>query len=102
MTNSDCGLSIERPSEFGRPAGASFEAGVTRIAFSEADKAARAWLMQLMRDVGLTIRIDRAGNIFGRPAGQQTPSICSLVPTLIPYLTAGTSTVMLEFSALWR
>jgi hypothetical protein len=29
--------SIERLSEFGRPAGAGFEGGVTRIGFSEAD-----------------------------------------------------------------
>jgi N-carbamoyl-L-amino-acid hydrolase len=70
-------LTIERLSEFGRPAGAGFEGGVTRIAFSEADKAARAWLMQQMRDVGLAVRVDAAGNIFGRRAGQQN------LPTLL-------------------
>ncbi len=57
---------LEKLSEFGRPAGAGFEDGVTRVGFSEADLAARAWLMQLMRDAGLTVRVDPAGNIFGK------------------------------------
>jgi beta-ureidopropionase / N-carbamoyl-L-amino-acid hydrolase len=70
-------FSIERLSEFGRPAGAGFEAGVTRIAFSEADKAARAWVMQQMREIGLAVRVDAAGNIFGRRAGKQK------LPTLL-------------------
>ena len=70
-------LSIETLSEFGRPPGAGFEAGVTRLAFSEADKAARAWLMQQMRDSGLAVRVDAAGNIFGRRDGQQN------LPTLL-------------------
>ena len=69
--------SIETLSEFGRPPGGDFEAGVTRLAFSEADKAARAWLMQQMRDSGLAVRVDAAGNIFGRRAGQQN------LPTLL-------------------
>ncbi len=62
---------IEKLSEFGRPAGAGFDAGVTRLGFSEADLAARTWLMQLMRDAGLTVRVDAAGNIFGRRAGSE-------------------------------
>jgi len=57
---------LEKLSEFGRPAGAGFEDGVTRVGFSEADLAARAWLMQLMRDSGLEVRVDPAGNIFGK------------------------------------
>ncbi|HEV8385113.1 MAG TPA: M20/M25/M40 family metallo-hydrolase, partial [Candidatus Acidoferrales bacterium] len=60
---------LEKLSEFGRPAGGGFEAGVTRLGFSEADFAARAWLMQQMRDAGLEVRVDPAGNIFGhRPS----------------------------------
>ena len=70
-------VSIERLSEFGRPAGGGFEAGVTRIAFSEADKAARAWLIEQMRNSGLVVRVDAAGNIFGRRAGRQD------LPTLL-------------------
>jgi beta-ureidopropionase / N-carbamoyl-L-amino-acid hydrolase len=63
---------LEKLSEFGRPAGRGFDAGVSRIGFSEEDLAARAWLMQQMRDTGLSVRVDPAGNIFGRRAGQET------------------------------
>src|SRR5262249_25508558 len=62
---------LERLSEFGRPAGGGFDSGVTRIGFSEAELAARGWLMQQMRDSGLTVRVDPAGNIFGKPDGQE-------------------------------
>src|SRR5215470_12877367 len=62
---------IETLSEFGRPAGAGFEGGVTRLGFSETDVAARTWLMQLMREAGLTVRVDPAGNIFGRRPGNE-------------------------------
>ena len=62
---------IEKLSEFGRPAGAAFEGGVTRLGFSEADLAARTWLMQAMREAGLSVRVDPAGNIFGRRPGTE-------------------------------
>jgi beta-ureidopropionase / N-carbamoyl-L-amino-acid hydrolase len=62
---------IERLSEFGRPAGGTFADGVSRIAYTEADISARAYVMSLMREAGLTTRVDPAGNIFGafRPSG---------------------------------
>jgi len=63
---------LEKLSEFGRPAGTGFEAGVTRLGFSEADLAARSWLIQQMRDSGLGVRVDAAGNILGRRAGEET------------------------------
>jgi beta-ureidopropionase / N-carbamoyl-L-amino-acid hydrolase len=56
---------IERLSEFGRPAGGTFADGVSRIAYTDADVGARAYVMSLMREAGLTTRIDPAGNIFG-------------------------------------
>jgi N-carbamoyl-L-amino-acid hydrolase len=62
---------LEKLAEFGRPPGAGFEGGVTRVGFSEADLAARAWLMQLMRDAGLEVRVDPAGNIFGKRSGAE-------------------------------
>jgi beta-ureidopropionase / N-carbamoyl-L-amino-acid hydrolase len=68
---------IEKLSEFGRPAGAGFEAGVSRVGFSEAELAARAWLMQQMSEAGLEVRVDPAGNIFGRRAGSEK------LPTLL-------------------
>jgi len=62
---------LEKLSEFGRPAGTGFEGGVTRVGFSEADLAAREYLMGLMRAAGLEVRVDPAGNIFGRRAGTE-------------------------------
>ena len=49
--------------------GANAEGGVSRVAFSEADLAGRAFVMKLMRDAGLDPRIDYAGNLIGRRAG---------------------------------
>lgn len=62
---------LEKLSEFGRPAGAGFEGGVTRLGFSEADLAAREYVMGLMREADLEVRVDPAGNIFGRRAGTE-------------------------------
>jgi N-carbamoyl-L-amino-acid hydrolase len=50
--------------------GANPEGGVSRVAFSEADIAGRAYITELMRDAGLTVRIDTAGNIIGRREGR--------------------------------
>ena len=58
---------LEKLSEFGR----NPEGGVTRLGFSEADMAAREYVMGLMRAAGLTVRVDPAGNIFGRRAGSE-------------------------------
>jgi N-carbamoyl-L-amino-acid hydrolase len=58
---------LEHLSTFGR----NPEGGVTRLGFSDADMAARQYVMGLMRDAGLTVRVDPAGNIFGYRAGTQ-------------------------------
>jgi len=60
---------LEKLSEFGRPPGAGFEGGVTRLGFSDADLSAREYVTGLMRDAGLEVRVDPAGNIFGRREG---------------------------------
>ena len=62
---------LERLSTFGRPAGATFDAGVSRVAYSDADLEARAWLQTEITAAGFIPRIDPAGNIFARwsPAG---------------------------------
>ena len=39
------------------------------MAFSEADLAGRDYVMSLMREAGLEVRLDAAGNIIGRRAG---------------------------------
>ena len=57
---------IEALSTFGRPAGGTFASGVSRVAYSEADVAARAWLIEEIRAAGFTPRLDPAGNVFVR------------------------------------
>ncbi|HXE90113.1 MAG TPA: Zn-dependent hydrolase [Terriglobales bacterium] len=60
---------LEALSIFGRPEGGSFADGVSRLGYSDADVAARAWVMDQMRAAGLEPRIDPAGNILARRAG---------------------------------
>jgi len=43
--------------------------GISRLAYSDADVAGRAYIVELMRELGLEVRIDSAGNIFGRRPG---------------------------------
>lgn len=56
---------LEALSRFGR----NDRGGVTRVAYTEEDRQARAWVMALMRKAGLEVRIDAAGNLVGRRAG---------------------------------
>jgi len=56
---------LEKLSEFGR----NPEGGVTRLGFSQTEMDARAYVMGLMREAGLQVRVDAAGNIFGHRAG---------------------------------
>jgi len=46
------------------------EGGVTRLAYSDADRDARAYVTELMRQARLEPRVDAAGNIIGRRAGR--------------------------------
>jgi beta-ureidopropionase / N-carbamoyl-L-amino-acid hydrolase len=57
---------LEHLSTFGRPAGGTFASGVSRVAYSDADVAARAWLLGEVRTAGFSPRIDPAGNVFVR------------------------------------
>ncbi len=49
--------------------GANPQGGVSRVAFTEVDIAGRRFAMDLMRQAGLTVRIDPVGNIIGERAG---------------------------------
>lgn len=60
---------LEELSRFGRPPGGTFADGVSRVAYSTADIDGRGYVMQLMRDAGLGVRIDTAGNMIARRAG---------------------------------
>jgi N-carbamoyl-L-amino-acid hydrolase len=65
---------LERLSTFGRPAGGTFESGVSRVAYSDADVAARGWLLEEIRGAGFVPRIDPAGNVFVRWPVSAAPS----------------------------
>ncbi len=50
------------------------EGGVSRVAFSDADIQGRAYIQSLMKEAGLQVRIDTAGNIIGKREGSN-PSL---------------------------
>jgi N-carbamoyl-L-amino-acid hydrolase len=52
--------------------GANPGGGVSRVAFSAADLAGREYVIGLMREAGLAVRIDAAGNIIGRRDGSDS------------------------------
>ena len=54
------------------------QGGVSRVAFSEADRQGREYVQGLMRSAGLEVKIDPAGNLVGRRAGSD--------PTLKPLI----------------
>jgi beta-ureidopropionase / N-carbamoyl-L-amino-acid hydrolase len=70
---------LEGLSVFGRPPGGTFADGVSRVAYSDADRAGRRYVMDLMRGAGLAPSIDPAGNIVARRAGTEP----SLAPILV-------------------
>jgi len=51
--------------EFGK----NLQGGVSRVAYSDADRRGREYVMGLMRQAKLDVSIDAAGNIIGRRAG---------------------------------
>ncbi|MEZ4422502.1 MAG: Zn-dependent hydrolase [Gemmatimonadota bacterium] len=51
--------------------GATPEGGISRVAFSDADLAARAYLTDWMRAAGLDVHVDVAGNLVGRRPGRE-------------------------------
>ncbi len=58
--------------------GANPDGGMNRHAYSEADLKAREYVILLMKEVGLKVSMDEAGNISGRRAGKNNklPIIC--------------------------
>ena len=49
--------------------GANPDGGVSRVAFSQADRDGRAYIKGLMLRAGLEVRVDTAGNLIGRRPG---------------------------------
>jgi N-carbamoyl-L-amino-acid hydrolase len=68
LPRADAARLEQRIHELGR-FGANPEGGVSRVAFSAADIAGREYVKSLMRDAGLEVSVDAAGNIVGRRAG---------------------------------
>lgn len=62
-------------SEFGK----NPQGGVSRVAYSEADRQGREYVLGLMRAANLDVSIDAAGNLVGRRAGSDN----SLKPILV-------------------
>ncbi|HEX6650957.1 MAG TPA: M20 family metallo-hydrolase [Pyrinomonadaceae bacterium] len=66
---------IHALSEFGK----NPQGGVSRVAYSDADKQGREYVLGLMRAAKLDVTIDAAGNLIGRRAG----SAAGLMPLLM-------------------
>jgi N-carbamoyl-L-amino-acid hydrolase len=56
---------IEKLAEYGKTP----EGGVNRVAFSKEDIQSREYILAIMKEAGLKIHIDEAGNIIGRKEG---------------------------------
>ncbi len=52
------------------PFGRTPEGGISRVAFSEADRQARELAISWMREAGLAVRLDAAANVIGRREGR--------------------------------
>jgi len=52
--------------------GVNPQGGVSRLGFSEADIAARKFMINLMEQAGLEVRIDAGGNIIGKRKGKKS------------------------------
>lgn len=69
------GEHILKLAEFGK----NPQGGVSRVAYSDADKQGREYVLGLMKDAGLEVKIDAAGNLIGRRGGSEN----NLKPLLI-------------------
>ena len=65
--------------ELGR-IGRSPDGGITRLAFTPQDRQAQDWLEARMRDAGLAVREDAAGNLIGELCGSRPEKPCVLGP----------------------
>ncbi|MCX7780964.1 MAG: Zn-dependent hydrolase, partial [Negativicutes bacterium] len=63
---------IEQIAQYGRGM-----RGANRLAFTEGEKEARDYVISLMQEIGMTVRIDAFGNVIGRLEGtdEQAPAV---------------------------
>lgn len=59
--------------------GATPAGGISRVAYGDADRQARAWVTALMRAAGLAVEVDAAANLIGRRAG----AVTALAPLML-------------------
>ncbi|MDQ3011850.1 MAG: M20/M25/M40 family metallo-hydrolase, partial [Acidobacteriota bacterium] len=62
--------------------GKTVEGGTHRVAYTDADRQGREYVMKLMREAKLDVSIDTAGNLIGRRTGSDA-SLPSLAPLAI-------------------
>ncbi len=58
---------LQKLAEFGK----NPEGGVSRVGFTDAELAGRAYVTGLMQEAGLAVRTDAAGNLFGHRDGSE-------------------------------
>jgi N-carbamoyl-L-amino-acid hydrolase len=58
---------LQRMAQFGK----NPEGGVSRVAYSDADRQGREYVTGLMREAQLEVTVDAAGNLMGRRAGRE-------------------------------
>ena len=59
--------------------GSQGEGGVTRLSFTDEERAAKDEVVSYMKEAGLTVREDAAGNLFGRREGRNSDSPSVLI-----------------------
>jgi N-carbamoyl-L-amino-acid hydrolase len=72
-------------SQFGR----NDKGGITRVAYSDADVAARKYVTELMRAASLEVAVDTAGNIIGRRRGRDAARAPLLIGSHIDSVPEG-------------
>ena len=65
------------------------QGGVSRIAYSDADREGRALVMKLMREAKLDVSVDTAGNIWGKRPGRQAGLKPIVIGSHIDYVPEG-------------
>lgn len=65
------------------------QGGVSRVAYSDADKQGREYVLGLMRAAKLDVSIDAAGNLIGRRAGNDSGSLPLLIGSHVDSVPEG-------------
>ena len=69
--------------------GAQPGGGITRLAFGDSDWEARTFVIELMKQAGLTVRVDAFGNVIGRREGTDPTAPVVMLGSHIDSVPAG-------------